>query len=283
MPLVCVIALLQQGRAEEATVRIAMGQIVALDGDREGNFVRIEGAVEEAKGQGAQIVCLPETTILGWVNPEAHRRAYPVPGKDSDRLAALAKKYGVYLCAGLAEKDGEALHDTAVLIDPAGKILLKHRKINILTSWMTPPYTPGKDIGVAKTPFGTIGILICADTFRESICRRMQKLQPDLVLVPYGWAAREDKWPRHGLSLKKVVSGAAGWIGAPVVGTDLVGQISNGPERGRIYGGASVAVASDGTVLALAKDRDRDVKVFTVTLPRRTRAQLTTGASAPDE
>ena len=58
------------------TVKIGMAQIFCLDGDREGNFTRIEYAIQEATEKGAQIVCFPEMAVLGWVNPEAHQRAF---------------------------------------------------------------------------------------------------------------------------------------------------------------------------------------------------------------
>jgi predicted amidohydrolase len=91
------------GSIKMGKIKIAMCQIFVLDGDRAGNFVRIENAICEAKESGAEIVCLPETAILGWVNPDAHKRAHPIPGEDSDRLCNLAKKYKVHLCAGLEE------------------------------------------------------------------------------------------------------------------------------------------------------------------------------------
>ena len=109
------------------SVKVAMCQIFCLDGDRSGNFVRIENAIAAAKDAGADIICFPETVILGWVNPEAHQRAYPIPGEDSGRLCRLAEKYRRYLCVGLAEKDGEKLYDSVILIDDKGRIVLKHR------------------------------------------------------------------------------------------------------------------------------------------------------------
>ena len=66
----------------------------------------------------------------------------------------------MFLCVGIAEKDGNALYDSAVLIDDRGTILLKHRKINILTHLMEPSYTPGKDIQAVDTRLGRIGLLI---------------------------------------------------------------------------------------------------------------------------
>ena len=247
-------------------VRVAICQILSLDGDRSGNFARIENAVVEAKNKGADIACFPETALFGWVNPAAHERAQPIPGEDTDRLCRLAEKHRIFLSVGLAEKDEDRLYDSVVLIDDTGKILLKHRKINILTKLMTPPYTPGSDIRVAETKFGTIGLLICADTFRDELLRRMAELEPDFLLVPYGWAAEEDRWPGHGEELKETVVEAARTIGAPVIGTDLVGEITHGPWTGLVYGGQSVAVDSEGRILAVAADRDRDVKVVRIPL-----------------
>jgi predicted amidohydrolase len=256
----------EEKQPQMKTIRIAMCQIFCLDGDRSGNFVRIENAIGEAKEKGADILCFPEMSLLGWVNPDAHKRACPIPGDDSDRLGALATSYNAFLCVGLAEKEGEKLYDTVLLIDNEGRILLKHRKINILTELMTPPYTPGDDVNVVETIFGKIGLLICADTFLQENLMRMAKLRPDLVLVPYGWAAEEEKWPDHGKALAKTVGDAAKTIGAPVVGTDGVGVITHGPWTGRVYGGQSVAADKDGQILTIAKDRDRDIKMVVIAI-----------------
>ena len=247
-------------------VRVAMAQIFCLDGDRSGNYVRIENAIKEAVSQKAEIVCFPETAILGWVNSDAHERAFPIPGADSERLCQLAKLHNVFLCIGLAEKNGKDLYDSVILINNNGEIILKHRKMNILSELMMPSYTPGTGIEVAETKFGTIGLLICADTFIEDNLQRMAAHKPDLVLVPYGWAAPEDKWPGHGKELEQTVSRAAKAIGAPLIGTDLVGAISKGPWAGRVYGGQSIASNAEGNIIAKAKDRDSDIVVINVDL-----------------
>lgn len=248
------------------SARIAMCQITCLDGDRIGNLTRIEYAIRDACRQNAELVCLPEMAIYGWVNPQAHGRAYSIPGENADRLCELARRYGVYVCSGLAEKADEALHDAAVLLDPEGHILLKHRKINLLRELMTPPYAPGSDIGVAETPLGKIGLLICADTHESALLERMAGQHPDLVLVPYGYAAEQDAWPAHGLVLERVVTHAARTIGAPVVGTNLIGQITHGPWAGRTYAGHSVAANGSGDVVARGADFDRDIVTFTISL-----------------
>jgi len=245
-------------------IKIAMCQIFILDGDRSGNFVRIENAICEAKHAGAKIVCLPETAILGWVNPDAHKRAYPIPGEDSDRLCKLAKKYKVHLCAGLEEKDGDKLYDSAILTDDRGRLLLKHRKIEVMPELMDPPYAVGREVGAVQTRFGKIGVLICADTHKYEIIGRMAALKPDLLLVPYGYAAPETDWPGHGKELHKVVRKAARKTKTAVIGTNLIGQITHGPWMGRVYGGQSIAVDKIGRTIAIGKDRDCDIKIVAV-------------------
>lgn len=257
------------GSGAEISARIALCQILVLDGDREGNFKRIEGAAQDAVQQGAEILCFPETCLMGWVNPDAHDSACPIPGPDSERLCALARQYQVHLCAGLAEKEGNRLYDTAILIDAQGQILLKHRKINLLTQLMDPPYTPGQAVQICDTRFGRIGLLICADSFAAEILARMRKLKPDLVLIPYGWAAPPEKWPQHGEELKSVVQRAARTINTPVMGTDLVGRITHGPWQGMIYGGQSVAATAGGDLVAVGKDRQRDSVLVTMDYTRR--------------
>ena len=252
-------------------VRVSVCQILCIDGDREGNFRRIEYAVRQAHAESADIAAFPESVILGWENPAAHRMAAPIPGADSGRIGALARKYGVMISVGMDEKDGDSLYDSAILVDRTGAILWKHRKINVLAELMEPPYAEGRaeDVGVVETRFGRIGLVICADTFLPDVAARVAALKPDLMLVPYGWAAPVEDWPEHARELEKLVQARAAEWRCPVVGTDLVGQMSQGPWKGRTYGGASVVASASGDLLHTL--RDRDVEVRTVELQLRWR------------
>jgi hypothetical protein len=92
----------------------------------------------------------------------------------------------------------------------------------------------------------------------------MAMLEPDLLLVPYGYAATEKEWPGHGKELKKVVTNTAKKTGAFVIGTNLVGEITNGPWKGRVYGGQSVALDRTGRIVVVAKDRGRDINIIKI-------------------
>lgn len=257
----------EQGRA----LRIAVCQTFCIDSDIEGNLKRIEYAVEDAARQQADIACFPETALIGWVNPKAHELAAPIPGALSDRIAALAKKHEIMIAIGLCEKDGEALHDSVILVDTDGEILLKHRKINTLDELMDPPYTSGsvEDVAAVDTPIGRVGMLICADTFKDEYIDAAAAKKPELMIIPYGWAAGVSQWPQHAKQLEAVVTHTAKRAGCPVIGTDLVGSISTGPWKGKTYGGQSIVVGADGKILGVLRDRDAEVRIIEVAIGRR--------------
>ncbi len=243
-------------------LRVAVCQI-EVGPELESNFTAIDQALAQAAAMGAQIACFPETSLYGWVNPEAHQLADPIPGATSARIGALANEYGLMIAIGLAERDGGQLFDSAILVDCDGALLLKHRKVNILSNLMDPPYTPGDGKGaVVDTRFGRIGMLICADTFQDEVVAKVTECKPDLVLVPYGWAAPLKDWPDHGRNLQAWVSHTAVRTGAPVVGVDAVGQIHHGPWTGYLYGGQSVVCGLDGRMMGVLADRAAQVQVF---------------------
>jgi predicted amidohydrolase len=105
-------------------------------------------------------------------------------------------------------------------------------------------------------------MLIYADVFKEELVRAVAEKSPDLMLIPFGWAADKQAWPAHGKSLTKWVSSVARRVGCPVVGTDLVGRISAGPWKGKTYGGQSVVADGQGKVVEVLRDRDTDVRVI---------------------
>jgi len=247
-------------------IKVALAQIACADSDLEGNFGRIRNLVLKAREEGVRAVFFPETVDLGWVNPEAHNLAGPVPGPFSRRVSDLARENNIWIGIGLCEKADGRLYDTAVLIDPEGKIVLKHRKINLLSWLMDPPYTPGEisDIKAVDTPLGRVGLLICADSFKEELLDAMARQRPELVYIPYGWAAPREKWPEHGFELVKTVQKAARHIGAPVIGPNLVGEITHGPWTGQTYEGLSTAADASGLSIVQGRWNREDLLVFEV-------------------
>src|SRR4051794_15211804 len=168
------------------TFKLAMVQMRVDGGAQDANLARAEERIAEAAQHGADVVLLPEALTLGWTHPSSLTEAEPIPGGEAcRRLAASANKHRLYVCAGLVERDGERVFNAAVLIDPRGKMLLHHRKINELEIGH-PYYALGDRIQVARTPLATFGLMICADGFAKGqvISRSLALMGADVILSP---------------------------------------------------------------------------------------------------
>ena len=101
-----------------------MVQMLVEGGAAERNLQRATQYIDEAASNGADIVLLPECLDLDWTHPSCLHNASPIPGGEPYQyLAAQAERFGVTVCAGLSERDGDQVFNTAVLIDQRGKLL----------------------------------------------------------------------------------------------------------------------------------------------------------------
>jgi N-carbamoylputrescine amidase len=257
-----------KGPARRATpsVKVAVCQIRCVDSDIEGNSRRIARAVEEAAAKGARMAAFPETVFIGWVNTDAHELAEPIPGRFSNFVCGLARERRIMISIGLTEKVEGGIYDSMILVGGEGEILLKHRKIHTLVELLTPPYLQGRkeDLSVMDTALGRVGAMICADSFLDEHHRIMAALRPDLLVIPYGWAADRKEWPAHGRKLEETASRIAKNVLATTVGPNLLGEITTGPWRGKTLEGHSVVADSTGRIIALGKDNQEEVLIADV-------------------
>ena len=107
------------------------------------------------------------------------------------RLANIAGGFSIWpigsksiLVAGLLETDGEDRYNTAVLIDPDGKLIGKYRKHRL--GHESVRNTPGTETPVFNTPFGKIGIMICADRQDAGLVKRLGDGGAQLLICPSG-------------------------------------------------------------------------------------------------
>jgi len=231
--------------------RLALVQMQVDGGERDINLNRAGDRIREAAGHGAQMILLPEAMDLGWTDPSSLEKAQPVPGGEAARfLSEMAKKYQVYLCAGLTEKDRDQVYNTAVIIDPAGEIILKHRKINELDIGH-PYYKLGDRLNVVDTELGRLGLMICADaTARDHVLTRaLAYMGADVILSPSSWAVPPDhdnnKEP-YGDTWRNAYVPVAKEFRVWIASASNVGWMTGGPWKGWKGIGCSMVVNPDG-------------------------------------
>jgi predicted amidohydrolase len=232
-------------------MNLAMVQMRVDGGRKAANLARAEERISEAALQGAEVIVLPEAMPLGWTHPSAKDLADPIPGGEScERLRAAARRHRVYVCSGLVERAGDRIYNTAVLIDPSGEQLILHRKIHEL-DFAQDLYARGDRLQVADTPFGRIGVMICADGFApgQVIGRALALMGARVILSPCAWAVPADHdnsrepygtlWiDNYGLIARR--------FGIWIAGASNVGPITAGPWQGRKCIGNSLLIGPDG-------------------------------------
>jgi len=234
-------------------VKTGMGQMVVVGGARDANLARAEAMIARGAGAGCAMVVLPECLDLGWTHPAARELAEAIPGPSSTRICEAARAHGVYVAAGLTERAGDAIYNAAILADPAGDIVLKHRKINILDI-ARDLYTPGDGTEVAETPWGTVGMLICADLFPEmrALGEGLARRGARLIVSPCAWAvpaAHDNNLEPYGELWRGAYGALTRAYPLSIVGVSNVGSIAAGPWAGRQCIGSSLAMGPGGTVL----------------------------------
>jgi predicted amidohydrolase len=108
----------------------------------------------------------------------------PVPGPTTSFLGRLAKKHGMYIAAGLLERDGDTVYNTAVLMDRNGELFGKYRKVCLPREEIQGGVTPGESLPVFDTDFGRIGLMICWDVFFPEPARLLALQGAEVILMP---------------------------------------------------------------------------------------------------
>lgn len=148
------------------------------------NLEEFKKYIDIAGEKNADIVCLPEgITVIG-TGKTYLEVAESVPGPTTDFLGQLAKKYNMYIVAGLYEREGPVIYNTAVLMDKNGTLKGKYRKTSLPTQEIVNGITPGDAFPVFETDFGKIGIMICYDVYFPEPARMLAFHGAEVIFLP---------------------------------------------------------------------------------------------------
>ena len=180
-----------QGNAPP-TVRVAGIVLKWIRTDKIANYRRIEPMIREAAAHGAQIVCTTECFLDGYAIADKsipleryQALGEPIPeGEYVKQLRALARELRIHLIAGMMEADGGVYYNTALLIAPDGRVAGKYHKQEL--GHELGRNTPGQSSPVFLTPYGRVGIMICADRTKPEIVRSFCTAGADFLICPSG-------------------------------------------------------------------------------------------------
>jgi predicted amidohydrolase len=148
------------------------------------------GLVEQAAERGADVVVLPEgITVVGNGFTYAGA-AEPVPGPTTTFFGELARRHQVWVVAGLYEREGTRVYNTAVLVGRDGKLAGRYRKMSLPDEEIEGGLTPGADTPVFETDFGRVGMMICWDSSYPEVARALAARGAEVIFLPI-WGGEE--------------------------------------------------------------------------------------------
>ena len=188
------------------------------------------------------VILLPEGITIVGTGKRYAEIAESIPGPATERLGELARRKNAYVVAGIYEREGAALYNTAVLLNRKGEYMGKYRKVYLPREEVEGGLTPGSDYPFFATDFGNVGVMICWDMHYADPARALALRGAELVLVPI-WGGNETLGKARAIE-NQVFVAASG------------------------YDYPTYVMSPEGEFLALAKE-DGTVAVATIDLNRR--------------
>jgi len=147
--------------------------------DVEGN---VDGALRLIGNKRADLFVLPELFNTGYNFRNRHdaaRVAEPIPaGSTTKTLMDLSKEQGSTIVAGLAERRGQSLYNSAAVVKD-GKHVGTFRKVHLF--WNEKKFfKPGNEFKV----FGRIGVMICFDWYFPESTRTLMLKGAEIIAHP---------------------------------------------------------------------------------------------------
>jgi len=121
--------------------------------------------IDAAGKLGLDVVCLGEAITIVGTSCSVKDCAEPIPGPATRQLADAARRNRIWVVAGLTERVGDVVYNTAVLLDRKGRIAGKYRKVHLPREEWKNGVRPGDVYPVFETDFAKVAIQICYDWF----------------------------------------------------------------------------------------------------------------------
>lgn len=157
-------------------ITVAVVQFCPQEGRLTENLQRLTQFIDQAAAKKANLVLLPEICDLGYNLDIIQRHAESFPNRSTETLAAVAQQHGIILIAGLAERRGKNIFNTAVMFDQQGRLIARYDKTHLC------PIPPANeqtcfqagDAFTLTTVLGVrMGMTICYDVRFPEIYRKL--------------------------------------------------------------------------------------------------------------
>lgn len=161
------------------------------------NIEAASALIRSAAGDGATLIATPEVTNILDIRPGQTRARISLEAEDPclKALTDLAAELRITLLIGslaIALPDEDRFANRSYLIGPDGKLLGRYDKIHMFDVEIgdgqayreSKAYRAGRNLTLAETDFGQVGLTICYDLRFPHLYRVLGQAGADLITIP---------------------------------------------------------------------------------------------------
>jgi N-carbamoylputrescine amidase len=171
-------------------LRISLLHLAPVLGDVRNNRRLVESAVGVAAQQGAEWVITPELCISGYLFDEKIGTDWILPQPDPWMSIFCQRVKGspmtVFLSHPHRDSRTQKLYNTVFVIGPTGTIIGQHSKVKTLRgpeAWSS----PGTECIPVNCGGVAVGILVCADSYRNDVPQVLKDQGAEILVSPASW------------------------------------------------------------------------------------------------
>ncbi|MFC4127750.1 nitrilase-related carbon-nitrogen hydrolase [Nocardia rhizosphaerae] len=237
--------------------------------------------IEAAADQNARLVAFPETFVPGfpwwmWLSSVAwdddilaryRANAMTVDGPELRAVGYAARRRGVYVCLGFAERAGNQVFMSQAMIDDQGGFVVSRKSAPTSVERTVFGTAPGRDPLIRDTALGRIGVLGGTDHLRTAVRENMRRAGAGIHIASWpGFTiyAGTPRMPGPDVSTsitRGYARASGGYVISPTAVVPVTGwEVVDADRRRLLRGGSGVAriLGPDGHDLAVPLDDRTD-------------------------
>jgi 5-aminopentanamidase len=228
-------------------------------GKKKENLERVLSAVKDAD---IDLLVLPEFFATGYQfvsRVEMVALAERIPdGYTTEHLSVISRSKGIFIVAGLPEKEGDRFFNSAVLTGPGGFIGV-YRKVHLFFEEKV-FFNPG-DTGfkVWNTDIGRIGIMICFDWFFPESMRTLALKGAEVVAHPSNLVL---PYCPHAMPIRCLENRVF------AITANRIGMEERKENQSLRYIGQSLIVSPEGNILVRASAEEETLRITDIDLDK---------------
>jgi NAD+ synthase (glutamine-hydrolysing) len=262
------------------TLRVALAQINPTVGDIEGNTAKAREWIEAARGEGAQLVLLPELAVPGYPPEDLLLKRNFIEANRHGLREIASEARGLVALVGYAEANGFTHNSLAVLAD--GEVKGAYAKILLPNYGVFDErryFEPGSSPALIELDGILVGLTICEDIWFPGPPSSAEALAGANLIVN---ASASPYHRGKGAERERMVAERARESGAAFALCNTVGG-----QDELVFDGHSVVLSEDGETIARAAQFVEDLLVCDLELAgpdakgRRGPEEIPAGLEAP--